>query len=153
MNKITSFISAYWKHPVALFIYAAIAIYIIYRVGQSKGTFKGNKLPKETDWGAALTEVQSENIRRISQRLFRDMDSYYVSVGLKDRDVEVYKQLLALDGNEFKGVYNDFGDLYFNKNKGTLYKWIYDESFTYTLGASGDLRETILEKMEKLNLG
>ncbi len=152
MDKVILFITKYWKHPVALIIYASIAIYIIWKIGKKSGTFKANKPPSDSNWGKDLTETESNNIRRISQRLFRDMDSYMVSVGLKERDVEAYKQLLALSNTEFVGVYNDFGDLYYDKDKGTLKQWVFDESFSYTWGASGDLRETILEKMETLNL-
>ena len=152
MKEVTSFITKYWKHPIALVIYGLIIIYIIYRLGKSSGTVKPNTVPSDKNWGKDLTNIESTNIRRIVQRLYRDMDNNWVSMGIADRDTEVYKQLMNLSNTEFTGVYNDFNDLYFDKGEGTLADWIYDESFTFTWGASGDLRETLIERFEKLNL-
>ncbi len=155
MDKFIEFVKEYWKSPAAIIIYIILGILIIYNWGRIKGAIinKPTKLPSDKGWGGDLTAAESENIRRLSQRLYRDMDSYMVSAGLKARDIEAYKQLLGMSDTEFVGVYNDFNDLYLKEEKGTLTQWIYDESFTFTLGASGDLRDTILEKMEKLNLG
>jgi hypothetical protein len=75
-----------------------------------------------------------------------------VSSGFKDRDISVYQQFLGLSDTEFVGVYNYFNDLYLKENSGTLTQWLKDESFTYTAGASGDLRETILMRLQGLNL-
>lgn len=152
VNKITSFVTKYWKHPIAIALYIAIAIYLIYKYGKGKGDSKPSPLPGDTNWGSGLTETESSNIRRITERLQRDMSSFQVSIGIKERDVEIYKQFLSLSDKEFVGVSNDFNDLYYTDDNGNLYQWIYDESFSYTLGASNDLRETILEKMEKHNL-
>lgn len=152
MNQITAFITKYWKHPIALIIYAIIIIYIIYKWGKSEGDVKPSELPNETDWGKDLTTSQSDEIRRIADRLYRDMDSYLVSVSMQKRDIQAYKDFLTLPEREFVGVSNDFNDRYYTEDDGKLYQWIMDESFTYTFGASGDIREAILEKMEKYNL-
>lgn len=151
--KIGDFISKYWKHPIALFLYAIIIILIVYNWGKVKGSFKGKKPPKDTDSGKGLTDQESEQVSLLVGRLYRDMDSYMVSSGFKDRDVDAYKQLLGLDDRMFISVYNYFGELYFKEGNGTLREWIDGESFTFTTGASGDLREAILEKMDKLSLG
>lgn len=152
MEKFTSFISKYWKHPIAIAIYVAIAIYIIYKIGKGQGTTKPSILPQDTNWGAELTEVEGNNVRRLTERLHRDMDSWQISSGFKDRDVEAYKQWLSLSDKEFVALSNDFNDLYYTESDGNLYQWLFDESFTFTAGASGDLREAILERMEKHNL-
>jgi hypothetical protein len=152
MEKVTAFISKYWKHPVAIGIYILIAIYIIYKIGKSKGTSAPSKLPNETSWGQDLTQTEATNIRRLVERLHRDMTDYWVSSGFKDRDVEAYMQWLQLNDKEFVAVSNDFNDLYYDEGDGNLYQWLFDESFTLTAGASGDLRETLLQRMEKHNL-
>lgn len=151
MNKITSFISKYWNHPIALTIYSIILIYIIYRIGKNKGAVKPNTLPNDTDWGGGLTPSEGTNVRAISERLYRDMDNAWVWVGAS-RDCEAYQQFLGLSDTLFTAVYNDFNDLYYSKGDGTLKEWISDESFSGTRGCSGDIKDAILKRMDKLNL-
>ena len=146
------FISKYWKHPIALVFYAIILILIVYYIGKGKGTIKPNELPDDTSWGGSLTPEQSTNVRALSRRLYKDMDSYMVSVGWTQRDKEAYFQLLGLSDTLFVAVYNDFNDLYFDKGKGTLTQWIDDENFVLTHGASGDVKDAIMLRMQKLNL-
>lgn len=154
MDKFIKFVKENWKSPVAIGLYILIAVLIIYNWGRIKGSTvnKPNKLPKETDWGKDLTEKESEDISKLAQRLWRDMDSYLVSASLKPRDVEAYVTLLSQPDRDTVGTYNYFNDLYYSQEDGTLKDWIYDESFTYTHGASGDLKTAILQKFDRLNL-
>lgn len=152
MNKIGAFISKYYKHPVAIGLYILILILIIYNWGKIKGSFKARKPPKDTDWGKDLTEAESQKVRGLSQRLFRDMDSWAVSSGFKDRDCDAYQELVNIPEKLLVAVYNDFNDLYYEKGDGTLYDWINDESFSLTAGCSNQLKETVLRKMEQYNL-
>ena len=152
MKEIGSFITKYWKHPVAIGLYIAVAVWLIYKYGMKQGSPEAAPLPNETDWGAALTTQQAIDVRKLTERLHTDMDSYMISAGFATRDLEAYKQLLNIPEKEFVAVANDFNDLYYTEKEGNLYQWIDEESFTYTWGASGDIRATILNKMEEYNL-
>lgn len=149
MSKITSFISQNYKHPIAIVIYIIIIAIIIYYVGKSRGAFsnKPNELPKDKGWGKDLTSDQSNFVRQTVARLFGDMDSYLVSVGLRPRDSQVYTDFSGMDDRLFTATYNDFNDLYLKEEKGTLKEWIDDEA-----GLDGSVKKIIMQKFARLNL-
>lgn len=149
MSKFTDFIAANWKSPIAIVIYVILGIVIVYFVGKWSGKFvnKPNKLPSDTDWGAALTESEGQEVRRLSRALHDDMDSYLVSAGLRPRDNQAYIDLAKMNDKLFTAVYNDFNDQYLVEENGTLKDWINDE-----WGLPGNTKTIILQKFNDLNL-
>lgn len=149
MSKVTDFIAANWKSPIAIVIYVVLGILIVYFVGKWSGKFvnKPNKLPNDTDWGSALTEEEGRKVRTMSRDLHDDMDSYLVAVGFKQRNNQVYIDLAKINEKLFTAVYNDFNDEYLKEEKGTLKQWIADE-----YGLPSNTQTIILQKFNDWNL-
>lgn len=149
MSKVTDFIAANWKSPIAIIIYVILGIVIVYFVGKWSGKFinKPNQLPKDTDWGASLTEAESQDVRRVTRELHDDMDNYWIAIGLSSRNDQVYIDLAKMSDKKFTAVYNDFNDQYLAEESGTLKKWIVDE-----YGLPGDTKTIILQKFNDNNL-
>lgn len=144
-----NFILKYYKHPIAIVLYVAIGIVIIYFIGKYAGSFinKPNELPKDKDWGTALTTEESQKVRRIVSELFDDMDSYLVSIGARARNEQVYLDLINCNDKLFTAVYNDFNDLHLKDEKGTLKTWINDE-----YGIDGTSKNLLMNRFNNLNL-
>jgi len=145
--NVGSFISTYYKHPIAIAIYIIVIAIIVYYVGKSMGGVKQSKLPNDTGWGGSLTEQDGKTIRNIVIRLHDDMDSYLVASGLRSRDNQAYYDLSNFSDTMFVAAYNDFNDLYFKEGNGTMKNWIDDE-----LGLDGDVKKIIMQRFSKQNL-
>lgn len=155
MNKVTAFISQNWKHPVAIALYVVIGIVIIYFVLKQFGVFDddgadgadgGDKTPPPPPaWEIGLTPEEKKVVSETSERLFNDMDSTIVGLGLSTRDVQAYINLANLNDKLTKAIHEHFG-----KNFGggkPLGMWIADES-----NLPGSTQTIIGDKLKRLNL-
>ncbi len=103
-------------------------IVILYYVGRKQGRkaategTKG-KLPNETDWGKTLTEVENQDIKRITKALYEDMKGWNIA----GHNKAIYEEYLTVDDRTFVGVANYFADQY----GASLATWIDDEAFTF----------------------
>src|SRR3990172_6596685 len=153
MDKITTFISQNWKHPVAIALYVVLGIVIIYVVLNKFGVFDENgsdgsgntDTPPPPAWELGLTPEEKLVVSERSERLFKDMDSTIVGLGLSPRDVQVYIDLANLNDKMTKAIHEHFG-----KNFGggkPLGIWIADES-----NLPGSTQTIIGDKLKRLNL-
>ena len=110
-------------------------------------TLKGRNyttLPKQTDWGATLSDVESDTIVRIAEALYDDMKGLNVF----SRNSDVYYELNSASDRVLVGVSNYFSDRY----GGSLYEWLDGEAFSWNDFALRGCVDAIMGRMEKLGL-
>ena len=98
--------------------------------------------------GQPLGENEAREVREIALSLFDDLDG----VNSYGRDEKVYQDFAALGNKQFAAVYEDFNNMYFKLEKGTLKDWIDDD---YTLWGTEEYNlknNIILPRFAKLGL-
>ncbi len=116
-----------------------VIIIIVYFVGKKQGkqlSTSGNKglLPSQTDYGQSLTQLETQEIIRHADALYKDMNG----LNLLPRDASVYTEYLASSDRVFVGTANYFYD---NYGRGeNLAQWIDSEAYWFT---NSNLKETI----------
>lgn len=116
-----------------------VVIIIVYFVGKKQGkqlSTSGNKglLPSQTDYGQSLTQLETQEIIRHADALYKDMNG----LNLLPRDASVYTEYLASSDRVFVGTANYFYD---NYGRGeNLAQWIDSEAYWFT---NSNLKETI----------
>lgn len=116
-----------------------VIIIIVYFVGKKQGkqlSSSGNKglLPSQTDYGQSLTQLETQEIIRHADALYKDMNG----LNLLPRDASVYTEYLASSDRVFVGTANYFYD---NYGRGeNLAQWIDSEAYWFT---NSNLKETI----------
>ena len=116
-----------------------VVIIIVYFVGKKQGkqlSSSGNKglLPSQTDYGQSLTQLETQEIIRHADALYKDMNG----LNLLPRDASVYTEYLASSDRVFVGTANYFYD---NYGRGeNLAQWIDSEAYWFT---NSNLKETI----------
>ena len=116
-----------------------VVIIIVYFVGKKQGkqlSSSGNKglLPSQTDYGQSLTQLETQEIIRHADALYKDMNG----LNLLPRDASVYTEYLATSDRVFVGTANYFYD---NYGRGeNLAQWIDSEAYWFT---NSNLKETI----------
>lgn len=110
---------------VVILIALIITLYFVGRKQGKKSATEGTKgkLPNETDWGQTLTEVENQDIKRITKALYEDMKGWNIT----GHDKTIYEEYLTVDDRTFVGVANYFADQYGE----SLASWINDEAFTF----------------------
>ena len=84
------------------------------------------KMPKDTDWGRELTDVESEKVVRIADALYNDMSGW----NIMGHNKYIYQEYNSVSDKVFVGVANYFAEKY---GKGdNLAKWIKDEAFAWS---------------------
>lgn len=84
-----------------------VVIIIVYFVGKKQGkqlSSSGNKglLPSQTDYGQSLTQLETQEIIRHADALYKDMNG----LNLLPRDASVYTEYLATSDRVFVGTAN-----------------------------------------------
>ena len=136
--------------PIIIALAVIIVVIVIYYLGKSKGrkTNEYQDPPNETGWGGNLTKSESDTVKRLTDKIYADIDSWSVSAGIKGRDCDAYSELVSSSDRITVSVAN-----YYIQNYGTkLYDDIDGESFSFTPGCSGDIKTTVLNKLSRLNL-
>ena len=116
-----------------------VIIIIVYFVGKKQGkqlSTSGNKglLPSQTDYGQSLTQLETQEIIRHADALYKDLNG----LNLLPRDASVYTEYLASSDRVFVGTANYFYD---NYGRGeNLAQWIDSEAYWFT---NSNLKETI----------
>lgn len=116
-----------------------VIIIIVYFVGKKQGkqlSTSGNKglLPSQTDYGQSLTQLETQEIIRHADALYKDMNG----LNLLPRDASVYTEYLATSDRVFVGTANYFYDNYGRGDN--LAQWIDSEAYWFT---NSNLKETI----------
>lgn len=116
-----------------------VVIIIVYFVGKKQGkqlSTSGNKglLPSQTDYGQSLTQLETQEIIRHADALYKDMNG----LNLLPRDASVYTEYLASSDRVFVGTANYFYDNYGRGDN--LAQWIDSEAYWFT---NSNLKETI----------
>lgn len=116
-----------------------VVIIIVYFVGKKQGkqlSSSGNKglLPSQTDYGQSLTQLETKEIIRHADALYKDMNG----LNLLPRDASVYTEYLASSDRVFVGTANYFYDNYGRGDN--LAQWIDSEAYWFT---NSNLKETI----------
>lgn len=116
-----------------------VVIIIVYFVGKKQGkqlSSSGNKglLPSQTDYGQSLTQLETQEIIRHADALYKDMNG----LNLLPRDASVYTEYLASSDRVFVGTANYFYDNYGRGDN--LAQWIDSEAYWFT---NSNLKETI----------
>lgn len=126
--------------PAAIGLAVIVVVTIIvYFVGKKQGkqlSTSGNKglLPSQTDYGQSLTQLETQEIIRHADALYKDMNG----LNLLPRDASVYTEYLASSDRVFVGTANYFYD---NYGRGeNLAQWIDSEAYWFT---NSNLKETI----------
>lgn len=135
------------------FVIVILILVGIYFYGKYKGTDvkKPNPMPDDTPWGGGLTAEQATNVRTLTNRLYDDMEG--TTVFNEFRDMEAFNNLLTSSDTIFVAVYNDFNDLHYSTDKGTLKQWIEDETFWLGLFTqSQNIKDALMLKFNRLNL-
>lgn len=144
MNKVTTFITTYYKHPIAIGIYIIIGIVVIYFILKA---VKPKEDPKTNiDWDKNLTPEEKIVVAERAERLFNDMDSVLVLVGLNARDVQAYIDLANMNDKLSTAVYKNYNQI-FMKGKGSLTTSISNEK-----NLPGETKQIILDRFARLNL-
>lgn len=91
-------------------------------------------MPSQTDYGQSLTQLETQEIIRHADALYKDMNG----LNLLPRDASVYTEYLASSDRVFVGTANYFYD---NYGRGeNLAQWIDSEAYWFT---NSNLKETI----------
>lgn len=126
--------------PAAIGLAVIVVVTIIvYFVGKKQGkqlSTSGNKglLPSQTDYGQSLTQLETQEIIRHADALYKDMNG----LNLLPRDASVYTEYLASSDRVFVGTANYFYDNYGRGDN--LAQWIDSEAYWFT---NSNLKETI----------
>lgn len=139
-----------WFVPVVVIVLAIITILVIYYLGKRSGKKQNEYLtpPNETGWGGNLTPTESNKVKQMTNDIYEDIYSWQVSAGWKQRNCDVYKDLVSESDKITVAVAN-----YYIQTHGVkLYDDVEGESFATTRGCSNDLRESVLNKLIRLNL-
>lgn len=128
-----------------------VVIIIVYFVGKKQGkqlSSSGNKglLPNQTDYGQSLTQLETQEIIRHADALYKDMKG----LKLLPRDASVYTEYLASSDRVFVGTANYFYD---NYGRGeNLAKWIDGEAYWFTNSNLKDTINSIQKRLAKFGI-
>ena len=119
----------------AIVLLIAILIIVIVVLARKKRIEKV-PLPKETDWGRALSEVEEAQVVRLTDALYQDMKGWNIG----GHNKAVYQELSTTTDKVFVAVANYFGEKYGDGEN--LAQWISDEAFTWS-----SLTDSILKRL------
>ncbi len=139
-NVIKSQLLGLQKYIVPLAI-LAIVVYIIWKKGKNAGADTSNIQVKYPNGGKQIRVGFDAN--GLAMQLFDVMDGIFTWANTKEK---VFILLNACTGEEMIAVYNAFNAKYGSKGKGTLTKWINDESNVVI----GSVAPTLIQKLRSL---
>ncbi len=117
---------------VLLIVILIIVIVVIAR----KKKIEKVPLPKETDWGRSLSDVEEAQVVRLTDALYQDMKGW----NLGGHDKSIYQELSSTSDKVFVAVANYFGEKYGDGE--SLAQWIKDEAFAWSA-----LTDSILKRL------
>lgn len=124
--------------PVAVLL---LVVYIIWKKGKNAGSDTSNVQLKYPNSGKQIRAGFDAN--GLAMELFDVMDGIFTWANTKEK---VFILLNACTGEEMIAVYNAFNSKYGNKGKGTLTKWINDESNVVI----GSVKPTLISRLRAL---
>ena len=126
---------------IVILVSLIVTLYYVGRKQGKKAATEGTKgkLPNETDWGKTLTEVENQDIKRITIALHEDMKGWNIA----GHDKTIYEEYLTVDDRTFVGVANYFADQY----GASLATWIDNEAFTFH-----NLTDSILSRLASFGI-
>lgn len=153
-----------YKNLIIAIVITMVVLAIVYWMGKRKATITPTVVPLPTQNGQ-ISQTDAEYVREMAQDLYEDMKGANYN-----RDIELFREYAGLNDQLFVSVYNDFNTLYEGQGKGTLKEWIEKEwiitgnsMVSFFVGGIftgswlqsedfADLQETILDRMDSLNL-
>ena len=120
---------------VALVIFILIIVIVI--ISRKKQAEKA-PLPKQTDWGRTLTDVEEAQVIRLTDGLYEDMKGW----NIWGHNESVYTEYSQTTDRVFVAVANHFGEKYGNGE--SLAQWMKDEAYTFN-----SLTDAIMSRLAK----
>ena len=123
-------------------ILGIIAVFIIVMVLIKKfSKVKDVPLPKDTNWGRTLTEVESSDVVRIADAMYSDMSGW----NIWGHNKSIYQEYSMTTDKVFVGVANYFAEKYGDGEN--LAQWIKDEAFAFS-----SLTDSIISRLQKFGI-
>lgn len=123
-------------------VLGVIAVFVIVIVCIKKfSKVKNVPLPKDTNWGRTLTEVESNDVVRIADALHKDMSGW----NIWGHDQRVYQEYSMTTDKVFVAVANYFAEKYGNGEN--LAQWIADEAFAFSA-----LTDSIISRLQHFGI-
>lgn len=104
------------------------------------------KLPKDTIWGASLTDEESAIVVRIADGLYKDMKGLNVF----SRNYQIYQEYSTTSDKIFVAVANYFAEAYGDGEN--LAQWIKGEVYSWTSFQTDGLADAILARLAKFGI-
>lgn len=136
---------------------AILVIGIIYFIGRRAGKRAADNpwqapLPTDIGTGDGSSNVDFVKMRAITDKLYADLDQWDWQPFFT-RDVDAYKEFLALSDTAFVAVYNDFNSRFSKEFSGkSLRAIIRDETVSWGLGQFVSIRDAIEQRFGRLSL-
>ena len=123
-------------------ILGIVAVFIIVMVLIKKfSKVKNVALPKDTNWGRSLTDVEQDQVIHLADALHYDMNGWNVW----GHDSSIYREYSMTSDKVFVATANYFAEKYGDGEN--LAQWIKDEAFTFS-----SLTESIISRLQKFGI-
>lgn len=123
-------------------ILGIVAVFIIVMVLIKK--FSGVKevaLPRDTNWGKSLTDVEEDQVIRLADAMHFDMNGW----NIWGHDQSIYQEYAMTSDKVFVATANHFAAKYGEGEN--LAQWIKDEAFTFS-----SLTDGIISRLQKFGI-
>lgn len=123
-------------------ILGIIAVFVIVMVLIKKFSKVQNvALPKDTNWGRTLTDVEEEQVIRLADALHFDMNGW----NIWGHDKSIYQEYSMTTDKVFVATANYFASKYGDGEN--LAQWIKKEAFTFS-----SLTDSIISRLQKFGI-
>ncbi len=136
---------------------AVVVIAVIYFIGRKAGKNASYNpwqapLPEDAPHGTGLLVVDGAKVRTIADDLYADLDKWDWNPFTMVRDVDVYKRFNSLSDTEFVAVYNDWNARFSSEFNGKSLLVVIKGEYSWGLGQFNSLRDSILQRCDRLKL-
>ena len=123
-------------------ILGVIAVFVIVIVLVKKfAKVQEVALPKDTNWGRALTDVEEAQVIRLADALYSDMNGWNIF----GHERSIYQEYAMTTDKVFVATANYFASKYGNGEN--LAQWLKDESFAFS-----SLTDSIISRLQKFGI-
>lgn len=131
---------------VAIVVIIILVIVVVALVKKKKA--ETVKLPKDTIWGAGLTDEESDTIVRIANELYKDMKGWNISPF--DRNHQIYYEYSTTSDKIFVAVANYFAEKYGNGKN--LAQWINGEYYSWSKIQTQGVADGIIARLAQFGI-
>ena len=123
-------------------ILGIVAVFVIVMVLIKKFTkVQDVELPKDTDWGRTLTDVEQDQVMRLADALHFDMNGW----NIWGHDRSIYQEYSMTTDKVFVATANYFASKYGDGEN--LAQWLKDEAFAFSA-----LTDSIISRLQKFGI-